>query len=328
MATRRVSLSLPQRAVFAGVFDGITGVVDLARLADESGAFDAVWVSDGLLANPHPESLSVLAALSTATERVGLGVACLGSMAVRDPILLAVQLATIDQLSRGRLIVTACLGINKREGKSEREGALYGVADKERVARVEEHMVLLRRLWTEEGVKFDGRFTSLDDVTVLPRPFQTTVPLYLSADPLPGESAERRLRRVARLADGWVTTRKSFTATADNWRALSGYLREEGRDPESFPVVAWHNVNVNPDRSEALDETRRFCKVYHGALFSEKALGLMAALGSVDQVVEHLEGVFREGVNHIMLRPTAWDWRRQTQILIDEIVPALRANGS
>jgi alkanesulfonate monooxygenase SsuD/methylene tetrahydromethanopterin reductase-like flavin-dependent oxidoreductase (luciferase family) len=326
MTTRKISLTLPARGIFINVFDGIGELVELAQRADESGAFDGLWVSDGLLAAPHPDSISLLAALSTVTERVTLGVACLGSMAVRDPILLSTQLATVDQLSQGRIIITTCMGINKRDRKSEREGALYGVTDRDRAGRVEEGMVLLRRLWTEDTVSFDGRYFSLDDVRALPKPVQSPIPLYLAADPLHGEAAERRLRRVARIADGWMTTRKSGNAMAENWQALSGYLREEGRDPASFPVLAWHNINLNPDSDAALEESGRFCEAYHGVMFGEAGLKLMTALGSVDAVVEHLEGVFDEGANHLMLRLTTWDWRRQLRVLIDEVVPALGAS--
>jgi alkanesulfonate monooxygenase SsuD/methylene tetrahydromethanopterin reductase-like flavin-dependent oxidoreductase (luciferase family) len=326
MAARQISLTLPVRGIFTGVFEGLNEIIELGRLADDSAAFDGLWVSDGLLAVPHPESISVLAALSTVTERVALGVACLGSMAVRDPILLATQLATVDQLSGGRVVITACMGINKRDAKSAREGALYGIADEDRAGRVEETIALLRRLWTEDVVSFEGRYLRVTDVRALPKPVQTPIPLYLAADPVLGQSAERRLRRVARLGDGWLTTRKSGTAMADNWQILSGYLRDEGREPTSFPVVAWHNVNLNPDSEAALEESGRFCEAYHGVMFGEEGLRLMTAIGPVDAVVDHLNGVFDEGANHVMLRLTTWDWRGQLRVLIDDVVPALRAS--
>src|SRR5690606_8156935 len=124
---------------------------------------------------------------------------------------------------------------------SAKEGALYGVTDKSRTGRLEENMEILRRLWTEDNVTFDGRYRSFEDVTVLPKPVQTPPPIQIASNPNPNLKAERALRRVARLADGWMTTRKSPEHLTKNWPAIRGYLEEEGRDPDDFPVVAYHN---------------------------------------------------------------------------------------
>src|SRR5690606_25093492 len=92
---------------------------------------------------------------------------------------------------------------------SAREGELYGVTDKSRTGRLEENMDILRRLWTEDDVTYEGRYRSFSGVTVLPKPVQSPPPIHIASNPNPELRAERALRRVARLADGWMTTRKA-----------------------------------------------------------------------------------------------------------------------
>jgi alkanesulfonate monooxygenase SsuD/methylene tetrahydromethanopterin reductase-like flavin-dependent oxidoreductase (luciferase family) len=93
-------LTLPQRAILFGALTPRL-LVELAVRADQNRLFDSVWVGDSLLAKPRPDSLTLLGGLATATTRVTLGVACMASFAVRDPILMAYQWATLDMLSGG-----------------------------------------------------------------------------------------------------------------------------------------------------------------------------------------------------------------------------------
>jgi alkanesulfonate monooxygenase SsuD/methylene tetrahydromethanopterin reductase-like flavin-dependent oxidoreductase (luciferase family) len=320
----RLGLTLPQRGAFFGAFT-IPELVETGHAVDETGLFDSLWIGDSLLANPRPEAIALLGALSSVTRRVDLAVGCLATAPVRDPILLAAQWATLDQISRGRMLLAVCLGIVKLDNASEREGAVYGVSDASRVRRMEECIEVLRRLWTEDSVSFEGRHVRFEDVTVLPKPAQQPPPIYIASQPNPELRAERALRRIARLADGWMTTRKRPVSIVNNVGPIREYLVEEGRDPSRFPVVAYHNVNLNPDREAAWEESFRFLAEYYGPVFTVEDTRHWTAAGTVEQVIADVLQLFDEGATEVSLRITAWNWRRQLKVLTDEVIPAVRA---
>src|SRR6185369_8328633 len=147
--------TLPQRGVFFGVTT-VAEMLALAAKADANPLFGSVWVGDSLLAKPRPDSIALLGALAAATRRVTLGVGCMASFPVRDPVIFAYQWATLDLLSAGRMLLAACTGI-VAGGASAREGALWGVADREHAARPTENIDICRRLWSEDDVTFTGR---------------------------------------------------------------------------------------------------------------------------------------------------------------------------
>lgn len=322
--TRSLGLTLPQRGVFFDVTT-VPELVETGHFADESGAYDSVWIGDSLLAKPRPESIALFGSLAAVTRRVRLAVGCMASFPVRDPVLLADQWATLDQLTGGRMLLAVCTGIVKAKDASEREGALYGVTDKSRTGRLEENMEILRRLWTEDSVTFSGRYRSFEDVSVLPKPVQDPPPIYIASNPHPALPAERALRRVARLADGWMTTRKSPEYLTVNWPLISRYLAEEGRDPAAFPVVAYHNANLNPDREAAYDESFRFLHEYYGPVYTEEDTRHWTAAGTVAQVIDDINQLFTDGATEVTLRITSWDWRRQLKLLTEEVIPAVRS---
>jgi alkanesulfonate monooxygenase SsuD/methylene tetrahydromethanopterin reductase-like flavin-dependent oxidoreductase (luciferase family) len=325
MSTRpgRFGFTLPQRGVFFGVTT-VAQMMSLASRVDEHPLFGSIWVGDSLLAKPRPDSLGLLGGLATATRRITLGVGCMASFPVRDPIIFAYQWATLDLLSAGRTLLAACTGI-VAGGPSAREGSYWGVADRERAERLAENIQICRRLWSEDAVSFKGRFRSFDGVTVQPRPVQQPCPIWIASNPRPagGSTAvlDRALQRVAKLADGWMTVRLFPGMLAGNWSKIAGYLKDEGRDPAAFPTMAYHNVNVNPDRQAALEESKRFLDEYYGPVFSPAMVESWTAAGTPEQCVEHLRGLLRDGVGTFTLRITSWQQEEQFKRLIEEVLP-------
>src|SRR5215510_814923 len=197
-----VGFTLPQR----GVFFGVTSVPEMLALAgrvDANPLFGSLWVGDSLGAKPRPDSISLLGALTAATHRVVLGVGCMASFPVRDPLVFAYQWATLDLLSSGRMLLAACTGL-VAGGASAREGAHWAVTDRERADRLVENIEICRRLWSGDPVSYKGRFRSFEDVTLMPRPAQQPCPIWIASNPRPplaGPALERALRRVARLAN-------------------------------------------------------------------------------------------------------------------------------
>src|SRR5919199_1570876 len=168
-ATASWGLLLPTREVImAQGKPDLTKIIDLAEQAEASG-FDSVWVGDSILARPRLEALTTLAAVAARTTRVKLGTAVL-LPALRHPVLLANEAANIDILSDGRLILG--LGIAAQNPAVEREFAACGVAFGRRLGIFEEGVELMRRLWTEPRVTFNGRHFQLQDVSLGLRPIR------------------------------------------------------------------------------------------------------------------------------------------------------------
>src|SRR5712675_2054685 len=112
--------TIPQRGVFFGIATW-PEMLAMAREADRIAMFDSVWVGDSVMAKQRPESISLLGALAGATSRVKLGVGCMASFPIRDPIIFAYQWATLDLISGGRMRLAACTGI-VAGGVSAKEG--------------------------------------------------------------------------------------------------------------------------------------------------------------------------------------------------------------
>lgn len=315
--------TLPQRGVFFGVTT-VEQMLDLTRQVDGNPLFESAWVGDSLFAKPRPDSLTLLGALTAATRRLMLGVGCMASFPVRDPLVFAYQWATLDLLSGGRMLLAACTGI-VAGGPSAREGALWGVADRDRAARLAENIDICRLLWSQDDVSFNGRFRSFEGVTVRPRPVQQPCPIWIASNPRPmgikPAIVDAALRRVAQKADGWMTVELFPQMFASNWAKLCGFLRDEGRDPERFPNMLYHNINIGPDRQAALEESKRFLDAYYGPVFSPAMVESWTVAGDVGHCVDDLRRFADQGVRRITLRITGWQQAEQFKRLAGEVLP-------
>jgi alkanesulfonate monooxygenase SsuD/methylene tetrahydromethanopterin reductase-like flavin-dependent oxidoreductase (luciferase family) len=320
MQKRRISFgfTLPQRGIFFGIASW-PQMLAMAREIDRIDLFDSLWVGDSIMAKPRPDSVSLLGALSTATSRVKLGVGCMASFPVRDPIMFALQWATLDFISQGRMLLAVCTGI-VAGGASAREGAIWGVKDTVRGARMSENIEVCRRLWSEDDVSFEGKYSKFSGVTIRPRPLQQPCPIWIAANPAPHE-AEKPLRRVVRLADGWMSANPFPGLFAANWEKLAVYLREAGKDPETYPTIAYHNINIGSDRTAALEESKRFLDEYYGPVFSPPMVEAWTAAGSPAQCIQALNELGKSGAKTITLRITSWDQQNQFEKLVNEVLP-------
>src|SRR5215218_11168076 len=140
----KIGLTLPNRGVLFGVTTP-EQMMQMAEIADRSDTFTSVWVGDSLLGKPRMESMVLLAGVAARTKRVRLGPACMASLPLRDPVLLAYQWASLDLLAEGRTILVGCTGIVPQEG-GRIEGQLYGLTNPERASHLVEWIQLLKRL--------------------------------------------------------------------------------------------------------------------------------------------------------------------------------------
>jgi alkanesulfonate monooxygenase SsuD/methylene tetrahydromethanopterin reductase-like flavin-dependent oxidoreductase (luciferase family) len=325
-------LTLANRAVVLGAIRA-RDLIDLTGAAEASGAFDTVWVGDSLLAKPRLEAVTLLSALASATSRVRLGVGCMATFVHRHPVMLAHQWASLDVLSGGRSWLAVCLGGPDEAGAAQaREHAAMGIKASERVGRLEEGVVILRKLFGEQQVSHQGRFYQFEGVTIEPTPVQQPCPVWIASNPTGltwkgGASAsdavvERGFRRVARCADGWMTNKVSPEEFRGQWSRIAAMAREEGRDPAALGSALYHNININEDRQAALEESKAFLDKYYTANFSAKFVEGWTAAGSPRQCVEQLRAYLDAGLSHIALRLTSWDQRGQLQRFLGEVAPA------
>lgn len=320
----RIGLGLPNRGALFGVTT-VREMVELAVLADGAQGFDSVWVSDSLLAKPRPEAITLLAAIAARTERVTLGTACLASFPLRDPVLLATQWATLDQLAGGRTILTVCSGLVEQAG-AQVEAALYEVSNADRIDRLGEGIELLRLLWTQDDVSYQGKQFRLKHVTVEPKPLaKPCPPIWIAANADRADLIERSHQRIVRYADGWQTVRGA-AQIAIRLGDIKARLRAAGRDPATFTCSAYVNVNVDKDTERAFAETKRFLDTYFTADYSREAVEDWCAFGPAGDCAAFLERYREAGVDELIIRCASWSQPTQVQRLIEEVLPRLRAH--
>lgn len=208
--------------------------------------FDSLWVSERISGHSSdPVVAMAFCAGRTRKLKFGMSVMVLPG---RNPVLVAKQLASLDRLSNGRMLPAFGLG-----APNLAEWGAFSVQRKERAPIFDEALPLLRRLWTEESVTHHGRFYDFEDIRVLPRPIQSPPDVWL------GGAAPSELRRVGRLADGWLP---SFTTPADMAEGMALVKQtaaEHDReiDPEHYGVLIPYATGELPDGYAAAMKARR-----------------------------------------------------------------------
>lgn len=325
----KFGISLSNRAV---LFDWATmdDLVQAAKTAEASGYFHGVWVGDNLLSKPRVESIVTLSAIASHTREVKLGTICLASFPLRHPILLAIQWASLDVLSSGRTILAVCNGGSAYFGPQfARELEALGVQSRERVGRVVEGIRVLRRLWAEDAVTHEGKYYQFTEVELLPKPVQQPVPIYLAANPKPGQADEatvtRILRRVARLADGWQTDGTPVETFRERFDRIREYAAEYGRDPATFESCLHLYVNINDDQEAAYREAETFLTEYYGSgAISPERAEVWLACGPPEAVIEKLRNYLDAGCTMPVMRFVSPDLTGQLHRCIEEVLPAFR----
>ncbi len=229
----------------AGPKATVENVATVALWAQELG-FGSVWVTDHVILPERVESwypyrshgrwdypsdtpwmdpLLALLYAGTVAPSLRLGTSVLVAP-LRHPVLLAKQIATLDVLSGGRVI----LGVGA--GWMREEFALVGASFADRGRRVVEMVELMRALWTGRTVHFEGRYYRVHGARMHPRPAQDRIPVVW------GGHSEAALRRVARVGDGWHPTQIPLDQLRDGVRRLRALWEEAGRNPAALLVVA------------------------------------------------------------------------------------------
>ena len=171
--------------------------------------------------------------LAGVTQRIGLvtGVIILPQ---RQTVLVAKQAAAVDVLSGGRLRLGIGIGWNDVEYEA------LGESFRNRGRRSEEQIEVMRALWTQELVTYNGRWHKITDAGLNPLPVQRPIPLWF------GGRADQVLRRIARLGDGWFPLLRPDADARAMIDKMRDYARQEGRDPDSIGIESWVSIRDRP----------------------------------------------------------------------------------
>jgi len=290
-------------------------ILDLAAAAEQAG-FDSLWVGDSLHARPRLEALTTLAAVAARTSRATLGTAVLLPV-IRHPAVLANEIASLDLIAGGRLVLG--MGVSTKNDAVAREFAAAGVPHAERAARFDEVIEVMRRLWREPEVNHAGRFYSLSGVRAGLRPRQVDgPPIWLAG------GVEGALRRVARLADGWMPNPPDPVVFAANSARLSVLAREAGRDPAAIHRAVYTTVNVNPDVGQAEREITDFIERYYGSAYGEQKKRQSLCSGNALQVADWLRAFIDAGAATVIVRFGGPDQHGQMARFTGDVLPRLR----
>jgi F420-dependent oxidoreductase-like protein len=275
------------------------GFRDAALAAEEAG-WDSVWTWDHLLAifgpweQPIFEGWSVLSALGPLTSRIRLGL-MVGANTFRNPGLTAKLATTLDHLSGGR----AVLGIGG--AWFEREHEAFGIdfaGIGERLDRLDESVMLMRRLLDGERFSHEGRFYTMRDALCEPRPIQAHLPILVG-----GSGPRKTLRTVARRADGWNTS-GSLEEVRAKLATLAGHCEAVGRDIAAIEMTVSFPGVIRPTRAAA--------EAAYSNLLGHNGIARMDAtpvlLGPPTRVADQLQPFVELGFRTVILRmPAPYD---------------------
>lgn len=285
----------------------ILGFVDHLEALD----VDSLWVSDRLVSSALSlEPITFLSYIAGRLPRMKFGTSTL-VLSTRNPVILAKQLATLDFISQGRFFPAVGLGSDDAT-----DFAAVGVSKKERAPRSDEAIVLMRRLWTEENISFAGKFYSVQDVTITPRPWQKGgPPIWI------GGRSEAALRRTGRLGDGWLVSAVSAGEVAAGIKGIRAYASEAGRAvPEDhygvlLPFYFAHTADEAYERAKKSIRPRPDLSPLE-----------FAALGTPEQVRERIQQYLEAGATKFVMRPCGpfEKWREQVGLLAREVIQPLQ----
>ncbi len=315
-------------------------LIDLAVLCEELG-FSSVSVGDSLLAKPRWRPVPTMAAIAARTCRITVASHIIAPQYYNNPVILAQEIATLDEIAKGRVALGLGLGAGRTD-VVEAEYRAIGVSKKRRGAVFEETVEVLRRLWTEDEVTFHGEFYRLEGVRIGLRPRQARLPLWIAAGlfhagvqgagPFGDREPDQARRgwyvpqeRVARLADGWLSTQATPAEYGDTLAAIRRLAATKyGRDPAAIQGVFSLGVYIDPRLEEVWEQTRWFQREYHEMPVPDEVMRRWTITGSAEDVIRQLEAYETAGVQHFIMCVRAKDYFAQVRQLAAEILPAFR----
>jgi alkanesulfonate monooxygenase len=283
----------------------------------EQMGFDSLWVWDHILLGVEPnfpiiDSLTLLTAIAARTNKIKLSTGIL-VLPLRNPVVLAKQLASIDQLSGGRLLMAMAAGWYKREFDA------VGVPFEQRGKIMDENLDILKRLWTEDMVKGEWPHHKIPAGVMYPKPAQKPRPPILI-----GGYVDRVLKRAAVAGDGWLTYFYRPESFAKSWAKVRGYAQEAGKDPDTLLNGAQLPIMIGKSRAAVEGRMMEWlAKEWDYASWSDSTKD-SAIIGTIDECVAQLKEHLAVGVQKLIFVPYQYEMS-QIEIIAKEIIPRLKA---
>jgi probable F420-dependent oxidoreductase len=308
-------------------------VIDLALEAEQLGYHDAggndhlstmAFVRQAWADPPdYFEPLLTLAniAARTSTLRLMTGIMVLP---LREPVLLAKQVATLDQLSGGRVTLGVAVGGYRDEFEAVRPDD----AGANRADLTQETIESVRALWDQKRVTYRGKYVHFEDVESYPKPVQDPLPIYS------GGNVDGSLRRAAELCQGWLPAKIGPAKIAEGRAKIARYAQAAGRDPETITAALQSVVCIANTEEEAREKFfNSSFDLFRKSLQSTMTKGVdvdaylaMNLVGSVDQVIEKVDAYRSAGLDHLaallFVGNTVDEMREQMRALARHVLPA------
>ena len=281
---------------------------ELVEVGEKYG-YDSIWLSDRIVSNRFSlEPMIALSMVAAYSDRMKFGTSVL-ALPLRNPVVLAKQVATLDYLSQGRFFPAVGLGQEEPE-----EYEACGVPKTDRAARTDEAIVLMRRLWQEDSVTHEGRFFTCHDVSITPKPvFQPSPPVWI------GGRSPAAARRVGRVGDGWLVSSATPAEVGEGKDIVFDTAAECNREIEEDHVGVLMGYYISDDYEQAATKSHQFVTRHRpDAHFSE-----FTALGNIQQVAELIQSYIDAGASKFAVRPLCAgdESMEQLEIMGQEVLP-------
>ena len=305
---------IPTREAIMSGRPETTPLLTMAERAEAAG-FDSVWIGDSLTARPRHEPLTLLTAVAARTRRVRLGTAVL-LPALRNPVVLAHIVGTLDRVAEGRVILG--MGIAADTPPIRREFAAAGVPWDRRVGRFLETLQICRALWSRDHVSFSGKHFTLEDVTMEPKPHRPGgPPIWI------GGSGLTALREAANF-DAWFPTGPHVEFFAEHFPHIQTAARAAGRAPDAVIGAVYVTLALDPNAAAAEQRLNTFLETYYAAPASALRARQACYAGPIEGCAEWLQRWIDVGTRHLMIRFAGGDQLAQVDEAATRLLPRLK----
>lgn len=274
----------------------------------DHGGIDSFWQTDRVVSRePILECMTTIAAVAGRTKKLKFGMNVV-SLALRDPILVAKQCATIDVLSEGRLLPAFGVG-----SPAAPEWKALNLDTKSRGSKTDEGLEIIKRLWTEESVDFQGKHFKLIGASIAPRPVQPDIPMWI------GGNSEAAIERTARVGTGWQAGPESPKQAGQVVQAIKAAATRYGRTIDDDHYGAGFPFYFGREGDPVLDRAR---EAYQRRTKRDPA-GYFA-VGDASDIVQRIAEYVENGVEKFVLRPVGRGddgIMAQTRRLAEEVIP-------
>jgi probable F420-dependent oxidoreductase len=299
------------------IMSGRPEAASLLAMAEraEAAGFDAVWIGDSITARPRHEPLTLMAAIAARTRRVRLGTGVL-LPALRNPVVLAHVVGTLDRVAEGRVILG--VGIAADTPAIRAEFAAAGVPFERRVGRFVETLDICRALWTRDGVSFSGKHFTLDSVTVEPKPHRPGgPPIWI------GGSGPTAFREAARF-DAWFPTGPNVEFFTEHFPSVRAAARAAGRSPDAVQGAVYVTLALDRDPAVAQQRLEKFLETYYATPARVILARQACYAGPIEGAAEWLQRWIDAGAHHLAIRFAGGDHLAQVDETATRLLPRLK----